>query len=230
MPVIPPLVMAILDALGIVATTGVVVDSAMGAFKTSSGDPGAVAAAAAKAARAEDPSLKFSRKEINAAAVAGKNAAARAAAELAESKRIMPKIGKVGGAAMMALFALPILKDMFSGGGESPQQMGGMGGEEQQIMQLLAGLQQQAGSSLEDTKSAYNRSMGASRTQDIVDRFGSRQTGFGIRSDLDEIIRGNEDEIARLSVPQPITLVEALARRGILTPSLDSATPLQRIM
>jgi len=228
MPVIPPLVAAIMNYLGLALTAGAVLDAAMGAFDAHRGDAAKVAAAAAKAA-----GIKLGAAEKRAAAREGITAARAADAAAADKKRIMPKLGKAAGVGVTGLFALsmlPMLKEMFSGGGEGgmPQQMGG--GGEQDLMALLGNLEQQAGASFADTKEAYSRSRGERKIQDIMSGMSSRQTGFGIRSDLDEIIRGNEEEIARISSVQPVTMAEALARRGIFAAPDNGSLNLQGMM
>lgn len=228
MPVIPPLVAAIMNYLGLALTAGAVLDAAMGAFDAHRGDAAKVAAAAAKAA-----GIKLGAAEKRAAAREGITAARAADAAAADKKRIMPKLGKAAGVGITGLFALsmlPMLKEMFSGGGEGgmPQQMGG--GGEQDLMALLGNLEQQAGASFADTKEAYSRSRGERKIQDIMSGMSSRQTGFGIRSDLDEIIRGNEEEIARISSVQPVTMAEALARRGIFAAPDNGSLNLQGMM
>ena len=229
MPVIPPLVAAIMNYLGLALTAGAVLDAAMGAFDAHRGDAAKVAAAAAKAA-----GIKLGAAEKRAAAREGLKAAREAATAAADKKRIMPKLGKAAGVGITGLFALsmlPMLKEMFGGGGGEggmPQQMGG--GGEQDLMALLGNLEQQAGASFADTKEAYSRSRGERKIQDIMSGMSSRQTGFGIRSDLDEIIRGNEEEIARISSVQPVTMAEALARRGIFAAPDNGSLNLQGMM
>ena len=71
---------------------------------------------------------------------------------------------------------------------------------------------------------------GSNRVDQIVNRLGTRETGFGIRPDLDEIIRGNEDQIARISSVQPITFAEALAKRGIFTAPGSDSVPLEGLV
>lgn len=226
MPVIPPLVAAVMEYLGLAVTAGSVLDAGLKAFETHSGDATKVAEAVAKASK-----TKIGAAEKRAAAREGMAVAKAAEAAAKESKRIMPKVGKVGGAAMTGLFALsmlPMLKDML-GGEESPQQMGGMGGEDQ-LAALLSGLQEQAASSSGNTAEDFYQMQGSNRVDQIVNRLGARETGFGIRPDLDEIIRGNEDQIARISSVQPITFAEAMAKRGIFTTPGPEAAPLEGLV
>lgn len=226
MPVIPPLVAAVMEYLGLAVTAGAVLDAGLKAFETHSGDAAKVAEAVAKASK-----TKISAAEKRAAVREGMAAARAAEAAAKESKRIMPKVKGVAGTAMTGLFALsmlPMLKDML-GGEESPQQMGGMGGEDQ-LAALLSGLQEQAASSSGNTAEDFYQMQGSNRVDQIVNRLGTRETGFGIRPDLDEIIRGNEDQIARISSVQPITFAEAMAKRGIFTTPGPEAAPLEGLV
>ena len=228
MPVIPPLVAAIMEYLGLAVGAGAVLDAAMAAFDAHKGDAAKVAEATAKAA-----GIKLGAAEKRAAAREAMAAARAAAAAAADKKRIMPKLGKAAGVGITGLFALsmlPMLKEMFGGGeGGMPQQMG-MGGEEDQLAALLGGLQQQASLSSGDTAEDFYRMRGENRVSDIVNRLGTRETGFGIRSDLDEIIRGNEDQIAKIASVQPITFAEAMAKRGIFTSTGLGSTPFEEVM
>jgi|GEM_PF-5762286 len=230
MPVIPPLVAAIMEYLVLPVSAGAVLDAAMGAFDTHKGDAAKVVEATAKAA-----GIRLGAAEKRTAAREAMAAARAAAAAAADKKRILPKLGKAAGVGMTGLIALsmlPVLKEMFGGGGGEegmPQQMG-MGGGEDQLAALLGGLQQQASLSSGDTTEEFYRMRGENRVSDIVNRLGTRETGFGIRPDLDEIIRGNEDQIAKIASVQPITFAEAMAKRGIFTTTGPEATPLEGLM
>jgi hypothetical protein len=124
---------------------------------------------------------------------------------------------------MNALFVLPMLTQMLSGGGgmeeaelqELMRGQGGMGSSPQDLQSLLGGLQQQAGGSYADTKEDYYTMRGERAASDMMDVLSNSPSIQGIRPDLQTLIRGYEDQIGRMSSTEPTSLAQAFAMEGI---------------
>lgn len=124
---------------------------------------------------------------------------------------------------MNALFILPMLTQMLSGGGgmeeaelqELMRGQGGMGSSPQDLQSLLGGLQQQAGGSYADTREDYYNMLGSNAARELTDVYNSDIPTAGIRSDLQTLIRGYEDQIGRMSSTEPTSLSQAFAMEGI---------------
>lgn len=133
-----------------------------------------------------------------------------------------------GHALMAAMFA-----PMFMGGGE-----GGGGSEEEQLMAMMAGMQkEQSGGqnqpyggmeelmsqlqqSGEETSSQLAGTQGALRMKGIMDAKSSGRPSY--RPDIEELTKGYEDLLGKISYKEPTTLSEALARRGIMPKDQDN--------
>lgn len=121
-----------------------------------------------------------------------------------------------GTTGLFALGTVPMLMEMMRGqpgpiGGEVPPQDGGA-----DLMQLLSGLGRQAGGSYDDTRAALNRSMGALMAQGALDARGGRANLRGTAPDLEQLIRGHEDELARIAHSEPMTIAQAYAMHGLM--------------
>jgi len=119
------------------------------------------------------------------------------------------------------------------GGGE-----GRGGSEEQQLMAMMAGMQkQQSGGqnqpyggmeelmsqlqeSGEETSSQLAHTQGALRMKGIMDAKKSGRPSY--RPDIEELTKGYEDLLGKISYKEPTTLSEALARRGIMPKDQDN--------
>lgn len=141
-------------------------------------------------------------------------------------KKAPGKMAKLGGAAgkafhygttgLFALGTIPMLLEMMRGapgpiGGEVPPQGGG-----EDLMALLSGLSRQAGGSYEDTRAAVNRSFGALSAQEALDARSGRSNLRGTASDLEQLIRGHENELARIAYSEPMTIAQAYAMQGLM--------------
>jgi hypothetical protein len=228
MPVIPPLVASILEYLGIAAAAGPVLDAAMSAFESSKGDAASVADAAAKAAK-----MRVTASERRAAAREGMAAAKAAATQAAESKKIWPKIKGYGGLGLTTLFAAPIIMDLFGrmgGGGEESEMQsllsaqGGMSSP-QDLLGLMGGLEEAAARSEGPSKEELGRLRGEVSAVDTMNRMGSQMSTRGVNPFLEELIRGKEEELGRMSLRQQNpTLAETLAMQGLFEPDENNLT------
>ena len=117
----------------------------------------------------------------------------------------------------LAMMAAPFIG---GGGGEVDMQglmagQGDMGSSPQDLQSLLGGLQQQAGGSYADTREDYYNMLGGRSAQGMADAYSSDIPTAGIRSDLQTLIRGYEDQIGRMSSTEPTSLAQAFAMEGI---------------
>ena len=148
------------------------------------------------------------------------------------------KLRSFGGKAMLGMNAafIPIMlaqmgMSMFGGGeggeddlaamGISEPGMGGLKmGEEGNILGLLGALQQQAQGSEAETRSEFARTQAGVNMLDRMDMARATPTtlGMGRASALEELIRGQEDELARMSYNEPMTLAQAYAMQGLYRP------------
>lgn len=126
-----------------------------------------------------------------------------------------------------------IAAPFFTGGGESRG-----GSEEEQLMAMMAGMQkQQSGGqnqpnggmeemmahlqrSGEETSSQLAGTQGALRMKGIMDAKSSGRPSY--RPDIEELTKGYEDLLGKISYKEPTTLSEALARRGIMPKDQDN--------
>lgn len=131
---------------------------------------------------------------------------------------------KWGGRAQTAmnLGFLAMMAAPFIGGGGDEVDMqglmagqGGMGSSPQDLQSLLGGLQQQASGSYADTREDYYNMLGGRSAQGMADAYSSDIPTAGIRSDLQTLIRGYEDQIGRMSSTEPTSLAQAFAMEGI---------------
>ena len=112
------------------------------------------------------------------------------------------------------------------------------GSEEQQLMAMMAGMQQQQSGgqnqpyggmdelmsqmqmSGEETSSQLAGTQGALRMKGIMDAKSSGRPSY--RPDIEELTKGYEDLLGKISYKEPTTLSEALARRGIMPKDQDN--------
>ena len=155
-------------------------------------------------------------------------------------------------AAFMAPFLLPFLAGGEGEGGEDQQAMleqmmaeGGMGGNDSAantlnaitnfsqkmggssqsgggMMELIAGLKNNAGRSSYETSNKLAGTEGALKMRGMLDAAKSgRPTAF-YRDDLQELTRGYDKMLGDISYQEPVTMAEALARRGIVPDQNDN--------
>jgi len=124
------------------------------------------------------------------------------------------KIGLAATAGALPFILLPELLGALHGGGGG-MEMGGGGASPQDLQSLLGGLQQQAGGSYADTREDYYNMLGSRSAQGMADAYSSDIPTAGIRSDLQTLIRGYEDQIGRMSSTEPTSLAQAFAMEGI---------------
>jgi hypothetical protein len=106
-------------------------------------------------------------------------------------------------------------------GGEAEMGMGEPGmGEEGDILGLLGALQQQAQGGEAETRSEFARTQAGVNMLDRMDMARATPTtlGMGRASALEELIRGQEDELARMSYNEPMSLAQAYAMQGLYRP------------
>jgi len=126
-----------------------------------------------------------------------------------------------------------IAAPFFMGGGE-----GEGSSEEQQLMAMMAGMQkQQSGGQNQpyggldelmaqmqqtgdQTSSQLAGTQGALRMKGIMDAKSSGRPSY--RPDIEELTKGYEDLLGKISYKEPTTLSEALARRGIMPKDQDN--------
>jgi hypothetical protein len=145
----------------------------------------------------------------------------------AKVKRGFGKAVGFGGSAMNLAFMAMMAKDMFGsrdGGAENLNQMMAAGSGGEQTNPEIAGLMsmlQQSGAQRPPTPSRGEmyRTQGMADTQKMGDVLGSKggQT-LGVREDLQQLIKGYEDQIDSVSHTEPISMAQALARQGIVRP------------
>ena len=119
-----------------------------------------------------------------------------------------------------------MLEQMMAGGGGGMGEGGmaallgsGMGGSNSSdggMMGLIAGLKNRANSNSYETSNKLAGTQGALKMQGLLDAAGSgRPTAF-YRDDLQELTRGYDKMLGEISYQEPVTMAEALARRGIV--------------
>jgi len=124
------------------------------------------------------------------------------------------KMGLASLAGAAPFVVLPeILGALHGGGGEAG--MAGEGGSPQDLMALLGGLEGQASHSYEDTKSEFYKMLGEQQSQRAVQASMSQLPMAGMREDLQSLTRGYEDQLAKISYNQPMSLAQAFAMEGI---------------
>lgn len=131
---------------------------------------------------------------------------------------LTPTAGKASTALGIGLTA-PFLLPLFSGGGEEEQlamAMQGQGGEGD-LLAMLAGLQDQAEGSRSQLRGDVAESSAAVNAMDRMDMLRARPGTLGLSraSMLEELIRGHEDELSRISYNEPMSLAQAYAMKGL---------------
>lgn len=142
-------------------------------------------------------------------------------------KRLIRGAPAAANTALAAAFLLPMF-GIGAGGGEGGGEtgmgepgMGGLGmGEEGDILGLLGALQQQAQGGEAETRSEFARTQAGVNMLDRMDMARATPTtlGMGRAAALEELIRGQEDELARMSYNEPMTLAQAYAMQGLYRP------------
>jgi hypothetical protein len=124
------------------------------------------------------------------------------------------KMGLASLAGAAPFILLPeLLGALHGGGGE--MEMAGEGGSPQDLMALLGGLEGQASQSFGDTKSDFYKMLGEQQSQRALEARASRLPMAGMREDLQALTRGYEDQLAKISYNQPMSLAQAFAMEGI---------------
>jgi hypothetical protein len=124
------------------------------------------------------------------------------------------KMGLASLAGAAPFILLPeLLGALHGGGGE--MEMAGEGGSPQDLMALLGGLEGQASRSFDDTKSDFYKMLGEQQSQRALEARASQLPMAGMREDLQSLTRGYEDQLAKISYNQPMSLAQAFAMEGI---------------
>lgn len=124
------------------------------------------------------------------------------------------KMGLAATAGALPFILLPELLGALHGGGGEMEMAGGESSP-QDLMALLGGLEGQAGGSYEDTKSDFYKMLGEQQSQRVLDAARSELPMAGVREDLQALTRGYEDQLAKISYNQPVSLAQAFAMEGI---------------
>ena len=135
-------------------------------------------------------------------------------------KRLVRGAPAAANTALAAAFLLPMF-GIGTGGGEAEMGMGEPGmGEEGDILGLLGALQQQAQGGEAETRSEFARTQAGVNMLDRMDMARATPTtlGMGRAAALEELIRGQEDELARMSYNEPMSLAQAYAMQGLYRP------------
>jgi hypothetical protein len=124
------------------------------------------------------------------------------------------KMGLASLAGALPFIVLPELLGAMAGGGEEMAMEGG-GSSPQDMMALLGGLEGQASQSFGDTQSDFYQMLGEQQSQRTLDAARSELPMAGVREDLQALTRGYEDQLAKISYNQPMSLAQAFAMEGI---------------
>ena len=124
------------------------------------------------------------------------------------------KMGLAATAGALPFILLPELLGALHGGEE---EMGMEGGESspQDLMALMSGLEGQAARGYGDTESDFYQMLGEQQSQRTIDASRSELPMAGMREDLQALTRGYEDQLAKISYNQPMSLAQAFAMEGI---------------
>lgn len=124
------------------------------------------------------------------------------------------KMGLAATAGALPFILLPeLLGALHGGGGE--MEMAGDGSSPQDLMALLGGLEGQAARGYGDTESDFYQMLGEQQSQRTIDAARSELPMAGVREDLQSLTRGYEDQLAKISYNQPMSLAQAFAMEGI---------------
>jgi hypothetical protein len=129
----------------------------------------------------------------------------------------MKGFGKMGLASLAGaapFILLPELLGAITGGG-GEMEMAGEGASPQDFAALLGGLEGQASQSFDDTKSDFYKMLGEQQSQRAIEAGMSQLPMAGMREDLQALTRGYEDQLAKISYNQPMSLAQAFAMEGI---------------
>lgn len=155
------------------------------------------------------------------------------------------KLRSFGGKALMGMNAafIPIMlaqmgMSMFGGGEGGGDDLAAMGtgggpmGQEGEMMGLLSGLMGAADDSYEETEDELARTNSLLRVMDKRDMLLSSPDtlGLGRARGLEELIRGNEDQLARISYNEPMTLAQAYAMQGLYRPRESARLDFRELM
>ena len=125
--------------------------------------------------------------------------------------------GKMGLASLAGALPFIVLPELLGAmaGGEEEMPMEGGGSSPQDMMALLGGLEGQASQSFGDTQSDFYQMLGEQQSQRTLDAARSELPMAGVREDLQALTRGYEDQLAKISYNQPMSLAQAFAMEGI---------------
>jgi hypothetical protein len=129
----------------------------------------------------------------------------------------MKGFGKMGLASLAGAAPFILLPELLGAlhGGGGEMEMAGEGGSPQDLMALLGGLEGQASRSYGDTQSDFYQMLGEQESQRTLDAARSELPMAGVREDLQALTRGYEDQLAKISYNQPMSLAQAFAMEGI---------------
>ena len=129
----------------------------------------------------------------------------------------MKGFGKMGLAATVGALPFILLPELLGAmsGGEEEMGMEGGGSSPQDLMALMSGLEGQATRGYGDTESDFYQMLGEQQSQRTIDASRSELPMAGMREDLQALTRGYEDQLAKISYNQPMSLAQAFAMEGI---------------
>lgn len=129
----------------------------------------------------------------------------------------MKGFGKMGLASLVGAAPFIVLPELLGAlhGGGGEMEMAGDGSSPQDLMALLGGLEGQAARGYGDTESDFYQMLGEQQSQRAIDASRSELPMAGMREDLQALTRGYEDQLAKISYNQPMSLAQAFAMEGI---------------
>lgn len=129
----------------------------------------------------------------------------------------MKGFGKMGLASLAGAAPFILLPELLGAmaGGEEEMGMEGGGSSPQDLMAMMSGLEGQAARGYGDTESDFYQMLGEQQSQRTIDASRSQLPMAGMREDLQALTRGYEDQLAKISYNQPVSLAQAFAMEGI---------------
>jgi len=110
------------------------------------------------------------------------------------------------------------------------QKMGGSSQSGGGMMDLIAGLKNRASSSAYETSNKLAGTQGALKMQGLLDAANSGTPTAFYRNDLQDLTKGYEKMLGNISYQEPVTMAEALARRGIVPDQNENRIDFRNMM
>jgi len=110
------------------------------------------------------------------------------------------------------------------------QKMGGSSQSGGGMMDLIAGLKNRASNSAYETSTKLAGTQGALKMQGLLDAANSGTPTAFYRNDLQDLTKGYEKMLGNISYQEPVTMAEALARRGIVPDQNENRIDFRNMM